>query len=288
MIVSEVCKEMFTSSNKSTVKNYEAVGTNGEQASRTDSHNRLRQARLSLVMCGTVALVMQLCPGGTAAVQFSGPILGGFAPELRNVIALLCNMVALPGSVLAFFLVDCAGRLKLLLVSALGQAAAAFGLAYVFYQQSLSADQDSTSSSSEDGSDNGSVHAAILGFAPLDMLAFVSLGGAQFSYTLGWGTVAGVLMSELMPAGVRGLGLALAQSVRSPISCHVHADRPVPVFGITGYTTSAFHVGFRLMRAQFARRVDWQIPRCQQSSSQLQNATALPQCLRLLERISWL
>ena len=145
MIVSEVCKEMFTSSNKSTVKNYEAVGTNGEQASRTDSHNRLRQARLSLVMCGTVALVMQLCPGGTAAVQFSGPILGGFAPELRNVIALLCNMVALPGSVLAFFLVDCAGRLKLLLVSALGQAAAAFGLAYVFYQQSLSADQDSTS-----------------------------------------------------------------------------------------------------------------------------------------------
>jgi hypothetical protein len=50
------------------------------------------------------------------------------------------------------------------------------------------------------------------GFTSLDWLAFGSLAGAQFSYTLGWGSVTGVLMSELMPGAVRGLGLSVAQS----------------------------------------------------------------------------
>ncbi len=125
-------------------------------------------------------------------------------------------MAALPGSLLALCLVDCAGRLKLLMLSAVGQAAAALGLAFVFHQQSLDSQDDSSTVSLEDDSGSGSQHDATLGVAQLDILAFVSLGGAQFSYTLGWGTVTGVLMSELMPSRVRGLGLAVAQSVLSP------------------------------------------------------------------------
>lgn len=46
----------------------------------------------------------------------------------------------------------------------------------------------------------------------MNWLAFSALAAAQFSYTLGWGSVVGVLMSELMPAAVRGLGMAVAQS----------------------------------------------------------------------------
>ena len=40
-----------------------------------------------------------------------------------------------------------------------------------------------------------------------------ALALVQFSYTLGWGTVVGVLMSELMPAKVRGAGTAVAGAV---------------------------------------------------------------------------
>ena len=73
----------------------------------------------------------QLCPGGTVAVLFSGPIIEGFADN-RNLAATLCNAAALPGCVLALLLADRVGRLKLLVVSAAGQAAAAAALAFFF------------------------------------------------------------------------------------------------------------------------------------------------------------
>lgn len=282
MIVEEVCKEMFASSNESTSK-HTASGSNGENACHADSCKRLWQARLPVAMCGTLALVMQLCPGGTAAVQFSGPILGVFAPNVRNFIALLCNSAALPGSLLALLFVDCAGRLKLLVVSAVGQAVAALGLAYVLHQQSLStAEDDSSSSSPEQGSsDSGSLHDAIFGFDPLNILAFVSLGGAQFCYTLGWGTVTGVLMSELMPAGVRGLGMAVAQSVRSRlIPCACQSTCTTLSISLDVQPTPLRQGLPMLTCTRYFRRAVWQTLRCQQSSSQWQCATVLPRCSR--------
>ena len=56
----------------------------------------------------------------------------GFAPEHRNLAATLCNMAAVPGCVLALLLADRLGRLKLLVSSAAGQAAAALALAFFF------------------------------------------------------------------------------------------------------------------------------------------------------------
>ena len=66
----------------------------------------------------------------------------------------------------------------------------------------------------------------------LNWLGFAALAAAQFSYTLGWGSVVGVLMSELMPAAVRGLGLSAAradadaeQRRRAREDALVHIDR---------------------------------------------------------------
>ena len=92
-------------------------GGGGEAAhhledAKGESCQQLWHMRLPVAMCGTLALVMQLCPGGTAAVQFSGPILDDFAPEQRNLIALLCNTAALPGCLIALFLADRSGYVR--------------------------------------------------------------------------------------------------------------------------------------------------------------------------------
>ena len=177
-----------------------------------ESWEKVWELRLPVCMCGVLAVVMQLCPGGTAAVQFSGPILDGFAAEQRNLIALVCNAAALPGCLLALMLTDRVGRLRLLLASAVGQAAASLCLGFFFFVKTR---DPSWWHGARDGSgapESGSGADGTDGAAQLEWLAFLSLAGAQFTYTLGWGSVTGVLMSELMPGAVRGLGLAVAQS----------------------------------------------------------------------------
>eukprot|EP01052_Picozoa_sp_SAG31_P006259 SAG31_NODE_285_length_18479_cov_9.871980_24_plen_304_part_00 len=149
--------------------------------------------RQPIAMCAALAVTMQLCPGGTVAVLFSGPILEGFAPNSRNLVATLCNIAALPGCVLALVLVDRLGRLKLLVASTVAQAAAAAALAFFFIVKDRDLD---------------------IGVRSVDLkgMGFGALAFIQFSYTLGWGSVTGVLMSELAPSEARGLGLAIAQS----------------------------------------------------------------------------
>ena len=93
-----------------------------------------RQLKTPIAMCALLSMTMQLSPGGTVVVLFSGPILEGFAPAERNTIALLCNAAALPGALLALFLAggERVGRRKLLITSALGQCLAALALGTLF------------------------------------------------------------------------------------------------------------------------------------------------------------
>ena len=91
-----------------------------------------RQLKTPIAMCALLSMTMQLSPGGTIVVLFSGPILEGFAPVERNMIALLCNAAALPGALLALFLAGRVGRRKLLITSALGQCLAALALGTLF------------------------------------------------------------------------------------------------------------------------------------------------------------
>ena len=92
----------------------------------------LQQLRTPVIMCAFLAVSMQLCPGGTVVVLFSGPILEGFAPGRRNVVALLCNAAALPGCLLALAFADKFGRRKLLILSAVGQCIASVALGTFF------------------------------------------------------------------------------------------------------------------------------------------------------------
>ena len=153
----------------------------------------LRELRSPVAMCAFIAVAMQLCPGGTVVVLFAGPILEGFAPETRNTVALLCNAAALPGCLIALAFADRCGRRKLLAVSAVGQCLASVALGTVFLLKT----RDVSFLRGED----------------LTLVAALSLAAVQFSYTLGWGTLVGVTMSELMPTRVRGVGTALAQGV---------------------------------------------------------------------------
>jgi MFS family permease len=138
---------------------------------------------------------MQLCPGGTVAVLFSGPILEGFAPDRRNTIALLCNAAALPGCLIALYLADRVrvGRRSLLMASGVGQAlgSLALGLFVMLKTRNIS----------------------FLEGEDLSAFAVAALALLQFSYALGWGIVVSILTSELMPARIRGLGTATAQAI---------------------------------------------------------------------------
>jgi hypothetical protein len=168
--------------------------SDGSGCCTPDGWHALLQLRTPVTMCALLAVAMQLCPGGTVVVLFSGPILEGFAPERRNAVALLCNAAALPGCLLALAFADRLGRRKLLISSAVGQCFASVALGTFFLLKT----RDSVS---------------FLQGEDLTVLAAGALAAVQFAYTLGWGTVVGVLMSELIPAKARGAGTAVAQAV---------------------------------------------------------------------------
>uniref|UniRef100_UPI00358F55BB solute carrier family 2, facilitated glucose transporter member 12 n=1 Tax=Myxine glutinosa TaxID=7769 RepID=UPI00358F55BB len=171
--------------------------------------------------CGLTAF--QQLSGQPTLLYYAGPVFRavGFAgPTASALAALGLGSVKFSCAVLATVLVDCAGRRCFLLVGTLGMAvsvavvsvATAFGklesgagVGVCTYEGSLSNISWSGKLHEGGGKDEFSISASWL--ALLGILCFEAF------YSLGFGTMTWVVLSEIFPIGLKGRAMALASTL---------------------------------------------------------------------------
>lgn len=161
-----------------------------------------------------VLVILFYTQGGgiSAAASYAAPIFSDAGVENPRVTAIYAVGVAsLLGNIASFFTVDLVGRKSLLIVSGLGMVIGSIMLGTHFFitrpgicLQSLNTTVDSLDSSNEEPCNSH--------FAPL---AVVSLVLFRFFYSVGWGPVPWLLLSELLPLSVRGVASGIAMFITS-------------------------------------------------------------------------
>ena len=163
-------------------------------------HNKTVGGRICVII---IIMFLQQMSGLNAASAYATVIFksAGVAKPSQTA-SYAVGGVSIVFTVVAMFIVDCFGRKVLLVVSSVGMLSGTIMLGTHFYitRPSLCANQTSPTISSE----------VVLCNTDLASLAIVSLILFSAAFSIGWGPVPWILLGELIPMHVRGIGSSLA------------------------------------------------------------------------------
>ena len=169
--------------------------------------------RRVLVPFTYVLVILFFTQGGgiSTTASYAAPIFSNAGVSNPRVTAIYAVGVAsLLGNIASFFSVDILGRKILLILSALGMMVGSITLGTHFFitRPSLCPSFNTTMlHATEYVEEPCNSH-----FAPL---AIVSLVLFRFSYSIGWGPIPWLLVSELLPLSVRGIASGIAMCLTS-------------------------------------------------------------------------
>ena len=149
--------------------------------------------------------------GINAVASFAGELLseaGVAHPRITSIYAV--GIANLAGTLIALFITDLIGRKTLLIVSGLLMAVGTcmLGIHFFITRPSLCSSHQSGNTTSDSLLDMDS-HSCNSQYGPL---AIVSLILYNFSFSIGWGPVPWLLLSELLPLSVRGVAAGFAMT----------------------------------------------------------------------------
>ena len=160
-----------------------------------------------------VLVVLFFAQGGgiSAAASYATPIFSDAGVDNPRVTAIYAVGVAsLLGNIASFFTVDLLGRKILLIASGVGMVIGSILLGTHFYITRSSACPTALNSTL-----NAMGHIEEPCNAHFAPLAIVSLVLFRFFYSIGWGPIPWLLLSELLPLSVRGLASGMAIFITS-------------------------------------------------------------------------